>query len=89
MDKLIKSIPFIVILCLVLAVWYSGDNDYSNIFIATLCASVIFMLTAGVYIVRVRLGKTMMVAESYIVVMLGASFLTFTILYASLEYLFP
>lgn len=89
MDKVIKCIPFIVILCLILAIWYIGDGDYSNVFIATLCASVIFMLTASVYIVRVRLGKTMMVAESYIIVMLGAGLLTFTILYVSLESLFP
>lgn len=89
MDKLIKSIPFIVVFCLVLAIWYIGDNDYSNVFIATLCASVIFILTASVYILRVRLGKTMMVAENYIIVMLGAGLLTFTILYLSLECLFP
>lgn len=88
MDKLIKNIPIIVAFCLLLIIWYIGDRDYSNIFIALLCASVIFMVTASVYIVRVRLGMTMMAANQYIIVMLSAGLLTFAVLYASLEYFY-
>ena len=88
MDRLIKSVPIIIALIFISIMITSGEGAYSNITIAALCALIIFMFTAVVYIIRTRQKKTMMMANSYFFVMLGAGLLTFIVLYSGLEYFY-
>lgn len=88
MDRFIKSVPIIITLIFISIMISSAEGTYSNVTIAALCALVIFMLTAGVYIIRIHQNKTMMVANSYFFVMLGSGLLTFIVLYAGLEYFY-
>lgn len=88
MDKFIKSVPLISIVGLLLFVWQSGSAEYSNIEAAGLCALIVFMLTALVYIIMGYLKMGIMPPKHYVCVMFGAGFLTFGALYASLEYFY-
>ena len=88
MDRFIKSVPVITGLGLLGLTWQSGNAEHSNSVISLVCASVVFMLTALVYILRVHFGHSMMNANRYIVVMAAAALLTFMVLYLSLEYFY-
>lgn len=88
MDKFIKSVPLVVAVSLIAVLWQTGDEEYTNIVAATLCASVVFMLTAVVYIVMAYFNHRLMPAGRYVFVMFGSGFLAFAVLYASLEYFF-
>lgn len=88
MDRFIKSVPVILGLGLLILIWQSGGSDYSNTLIAFVCAAVVFMLTAIVYILMHHFKQPMMAAKYYIYVMFAAGLLTFTVLYTGLEYFY-
>jgi hypothetical protein len=88
MDKFIKIVPVIIIICLLAVVLQIDDSEYTNATAAILCASVVVMLTAVVYIVMDHLKQSLMPAGRYLVVMFGSGFIAFAVLYASLEYFY-
>lgn len=88
MDKFIKSVPLVVVVSLLVVLWQAGDDEYTNVVAASLCAAVVFMLTAVVYIVMNFFKLSLMPAGRYVAVMFAAGFLTFGVLYASLEYFY-
>jgi len=88
MDRFIKNVPFIVGVGLLGLALQSGDTQHSNAVIAFVCASVVFMFTAIVYILMHHYNKKMMEARYYIFVMIVAGLLAFTVLYTSLEYFY-
>lgn len=88
MDKFIKSIPIIVAFSLSVIIWQEGDSDFSNVTSATVCASVVVMLAAFIYIILDYFGQSFMPAGRYIVLMLSAGLVTFAVLYACLQYFY-
>jgi putative effector of murein hydrolase LrgA (UPF0299 family) len=88
MDKFIKIVPVIVGMCLLAFVLQIDDSEYTNTTAAMLCASVVVLLTAVVYIIMDYFEHSLMPAGRYLVVMFGSGFVTFAVLYASLEYFY-
>ncbi|PZR21640.1 MAG: hypothetical protein DI539_07430 [Flavobacterium psychrophilum] len=88
MDKFIKSIPIIVAFSLLILIWQVGDDEFSNLTAALVCASVVVMLAAVLYIIMNYFEQNLMPAKRYIVLILVAGLITFIILYAGLEYFY-
>ena len=89
MDRFIKGVPLIVGVSLLSFVFQGGeDAEYSNMISASICAAIVFMLTAIAYIIMTRQNKKMIAAHKFIFVMIGAGLLAFFVLYASLEYFY-
>lgn len=88
MDKFIKSVPLIALVSLLAVVWQSGDAEYSNEAASALCALVVILFTAVVYIVMGWFNQRLMPAGRFTCVMFGAGILAFAVLYFSLEYFY-
>ncbi|RDI15915.1 hypothetical protein DEU42_101208 [Flavobacterium sp. AG291] len=88
MDKFIKSIPLIVAFSLSVIIWQEGDSDFSNVTSAIVCASVVVMLAAIIYIILDYFEQSVMPAGKYILLMFSAGVITFAVLYACLQYFY-
>lgn len=88
MNRFIKSVPLLVTVGILAIVWYTGDAEYTNMAASSLCASLVFMLAAIVYIILDYFKQSLMPARHYVVVMFAAGLITFAVLYVSLEYFY-
>lgn len=88
MDRFIKIVPVIVAVCVVVIIWDTDDAEYTNTVASSLCASFVLMLASIVYIILDHFKQRLMPAGHYVVVMFVAAFITFAVLYASLEYFY-
>jgi len=88
MDRLIKSVPIIVIASFLGYFFQSGDSEFSNLESASFCALMVFMLTALLYIFRKPLRLAITNPGKYMFFMIAAALLTYGVLYASLEYFY-
>ncbi|MDV6168905.1 hypothetical protein R1T16_10745 [Flavobacterium sp. DG1-102-2] len=89
MERLIKSVPVIVIVSLLGFFFQSGDAEFSHAESSILCGMVVFMFTSLMYIFMLRHNKKIMRPGIYFVFMVAAAVVTYIVLYASLEYFLP
>jgi len=88
MDRLIKSIPIIVIVSFLGFFFQSSDAEFSNSESAGLCALVVLLLTSLVYVFKTRLKLTITNPAKYMFFIVAAGLLTYIVLYKSLEYFY-
>lgn len=88
MERLIKSVPVIVIVSLLGFFFQSGDAEFSHAESSLLCGMVVFMFTSLMYIFMRHKKAKIMRPSIYFIFMVAAAVITYVTLYAGLEYFY-